>query len=92
MADVKFVPSCFTASASQGIHLVNEDDVAHTFTMLNTDIDVRVEAGQTFDGQPVTGIVEPGKYQLVCRLHGSMQGVVTVTGPASGNELSVQHG
>lgn len=81
MADIRFVPSCFTASASQGIRLVNEDEVKHSFTMTGTSIDVDVEPGETFNGEPISGVVAPGTYSLICKYHhDTMLGSVTVVG------------
>src|SRR5512133_2554898 len=40
ISDFAFDPSCFTASASQGISIVNQDAADHTFTITGTDIDV----------------------------------------------------
>lgn len=80
----KFVPSCFTASASQRLTLVNEDAVLHSFTVEGTPIDVDIEGGQTLDLDPVTGAVEPGTYELICKYHlPGMRGTVTITAPAS---------
>ena len=76
IADFTFDPNCFTASASQGITVVNEDDVGHTFTMVGTDINVPIAAGQTFEGEPVA--IEPGTYEFVCTIHPQMTGEVTV--------------
>ena len=78
IANLAFDPACFTASASQGITVVNEDDVGHTFTMLGTDINVPIAAGETFNGEPITGVVEPGTYDLMCTIHRQMTGEVTV--------------
>ena len=41
ISDFAFDPNCFTASASQGISIVNQDVAEHTFTITGTDIDVR---------------------------------------------------
>jgi plastocyanin len=78
IADFTFDPSCFTASASQGITVVNEDDVGHTFTMVGTDINVPIAGGETFNGEPIAGAVEPGTYEFVCTIHPQMTGEVTV--------------
>jgi plastocyanin len=78
IADFAFVPDCFTASAAQGISVVNEDSADHTFTMAGTQIDVTIPAGETFNGEPITGVVEPGTYDLMCRIHPAMTGEVTV--------------
>ena len=76
--DFAYDPPCFTASASQGISIVNQDDVDHTFTMTGTQIDVPVAAGETFNGEAISGVVEPGTYDVVCTLHPQMRGRVTV--------------
>jgi plastocyanin len=73
-----FYPDCFTASASQGIKIVNKDDIDHTFTITGTDIDVPIAAGQTFNGEPISGAVSPGTYDFLCTLHPSMTGQVTI--------------
>jgi plastocyanin len=78
ISDFAFVPDCFTASAAQGITVVNEDSSDHTFTMAGTPIDAPIAAGGTFNGEPITGVVEPGTYDLLCTIHPSMTGEVTV--------------
>lgn len=78
IVDFAYDPPCFTASASQGISIVNQDDVDHTFTMTGTQIDVPVAAGETFNAEAISGVVEPGTYDVVCTLHPQMRGRVTV--------------
>lgn len=78
IAGLAFDPDCFTASASQGISIENQDDVAHTFTIDDTQIDVEIPPGETFNGEPISGAVEPGTYGFRCRIHSSMTGEVTV--------------
>ena len=78
IADFAYDPPCFTASASQGISIVNQDDADHTFTMTGTQIDVPVAAGETFNGEPIAGVVEPGTYDFLCTIHPEMTGQVTV--------------
>ena len=73
-----FVPNCFTASASQGITIVNEDGAPHTFTMPQTEVNIPIAAGATFNGEPIAGIVEPGTYDFMCTIHPAMTGEVTV--------------
>ena len=54
IADFAFDPNCFTASASQRITIVNQDDADHTFTIPDIQmIDVPIAAGQTFNGEPI---------------------------------------
>jgi plastocyanin len=77
IADFTFDPNCFTAGASQGITVVNEDDVGHTFTMVGTDINVPIPPGETFNGEPNADL-EPGTYEFVCTIHLQMTGEATV--------------
>jgi plastocyanin len=78
ISDFAFDPNCFTASASQGISIVNQDAADHTFTITGTDIDVPIAAGQTFNGEPISGEVSPGTYDFLCTLHPTMTGQVTI--------------
>jgi plastocyanin len=79
ISNFAFVPDCFIASASQGISLVNEDPAPHNFSMTGTDVFVGpVPGGETFDGEPIAGIVEPGTYDFNCTIHPTMTGEVTV--------------
>ena len=74
-----FQPSCFKASASQSISIVNGDDAVHSFTIQGTSVDVDVPANQTLDGGSISGAVKPGTYTFVCRYHPDMKGTVIVT-------------
>ena len=78
ISDFAFDPDCFTASASQGISVVNQDSADHTFTVVGTEIDVPIAAGETFNGEPISGAVAPGTYDFLCTLHPEMTGQVTV--------------
>jgi plastocyanin len=78
IADFAFDPNCFTARASQGISIENQDSAEHTFTVTGTDIDVPIAAGQTFNGEPISGAVSPGTYDFLCTLHPTMTGQVTI--------------
>lgn len=74
-----FVPECFTASASQRLILVNEDAALHSFTVEGTPIDVDIRAEETLDLDPVSGAVEPGTYELICKYHQpAMTGQITI--------------
>jgi len=73
-----FHPDCFTASASQGIKIVNKDDIDHTFTIPDTQVDVPVAAGETFNGESIAGALAPGTYDFLCTIHPEMKGQGTV--------------
>jgi plastocyanin len=74
ISDFAFDPNCFTASASQGISIVNQDAADHTFTITGTDVDVPIATGQTFNGEPISGAVTQGTYDFLCPLHPTMTG------------------
>ena len=79
LLDNEFVPSCFTASASQSLTLVNEDAGLHSFTLRDTPIDVDIRGEETLDLDPFTGMIEPGTYELTCKYHlPGMRGEVTI--------------
>ena len=71
-----FTPDCFKASSSSAISIVNEHSAAHTFTIPNTQVDVPLPAGQTFNGEPLG--LAPGTYDFVCTIHPEMTGTVIV--------------
>lgn len=73
-----FDPPCFTARAAQSITIVNEDSADHTFTISGSQIDVTIPAGETFNGEPISGVLEPGTYDFLCRFHPAMTGTITV--------------
>jgi plastocyanin len=75
----EFIPSCFTASASQSLTLVNEDPGLHSFTLEGTPIDLDIPGGETLQLDPIAGRVSPGTYELLCRYHlPGMVGEVTI--------------
>ena len=78
ISSFEFDPPCFTARAAQSISIVNEDSADHSFTISGTQIDITVPAGETFNGESVSGVLEPGTYDFFCRFHPSMTGTITV--------------
>jgi len=78
ISDFAFDPDCLTARAAQSIAIVNEDATNHTFTIDGTMVDVTIPAGETFNGEPVSGVLEPGTYDFHCTIHPSMTGTITV--------------
>lgn len=78
ISNFAFEPDCFTAKTTQAITIENKDGADHTFTINGTQVDVTIAAGETFNGEPVSGVLEPGTYDFRCRFHPSMTGTVTV--------------
>lgn len=65
-----FAPGCVSTAAGQTLSLHNGDDTPHTFTVKDTDIDVKIEGGQTASAS-LEGIA-PGTYAVTCLYHPQM--------------------
>src|SRR5205085_7670855 len=65
MKNIQFHPRCFKARSSQSIHLVNEDNVLHNFTIPGTQVNVNVQPGKFFNGESAN--LKPGTYQFFCK-------------------------
>ena len=70
-----FSPNCFSAASGSTISVANEDGVAHTFTVPDTDVDVPLPAGGTGEATAPA----PGTYDFLCTIHPSMTGTIIVT-------------
>lgn len=71
LADFEIVPACLTVTGEQSSEVTNSGAAAHTFTVLDTGIDVEVAPGDTSRFEPTR--LKPGTYTLQCRFHpGSM--------------------
>ena len=82
ISDFTFEYRCLTVSASQGLTIVNEDQSAHTFTVVGTGaeaiIDATLDSGDTYKEKTLSGAIEPGTYNFFCRFHPPMKGTITV--------------
>jgi plastocyanin len=70
LADFEIIPSCLVVTGDQSSEVTNSGNASHTFTALDTGIDVEVAPGETA-ALEATGL-DPGTYQLQCRFHPSM--------------------
>ena len=77
MQDVAFAPDCVAASAADTLSLVNHDQMAHTYTVKGTSINVDIDPGQTAQA-PLSGTA-PGTYSVFCTYHPSMTASLQVT-------------
>ena len=80
MQNLKFVPDRLELSATQGARLVviNDDFLAHTFTVKDADVDITIGAkGEKLVELPP---LAPGTYELTCEIpgHENMEGVIEV--------------
>ena len=75
-ADIAFDPTELTVAAGETITLRNEDDVEHSFTIDDPEVDVEAEGGEEAS---VTAPDEAGTYDFHCRYHpDQMTGTLTV--------------
>lgn len=70
MQNSTFAPGCVSTAAGQTLTLHNADDAPHTFTVKGTDIDVKIEGGQTASAS-LAGVA-PGTYAVTCLYHPQM--------------------
>jgi plastocyanin len=74
--DISFDPTELTVGAGDTITLHNEDDVEHSFTIDDADVDGEAEGGEDAD---IVMPDQPGTYDFYCRYHpDQMQGTLTV--------------
>ena len=77
MQDMAFTPACVSATANDTLSLVNNDTVAHTFTVRGTSVNVSIDSGQTAQAA-LTGIAS-GTYSVICSFHAGMTETLQVT-------------
>ena len=76
--DVEFVPEDLeAASGDVGIHIDNKDQVRHTFTIDELDVNLELPAGK---GARTSFTADPGEYAFYCAVpgHESMKGTLTL--------------
>ena len=66
LADFAFSPDPIQATSGQTLAIANEDQAPHTFTVVGTDVDVEIAAGEQVS---VTLDLDPGTYEVICRFH-----------------------
>ena len=75
-ANVAFDPTELSVAAGETITLRNEDDVEHSFTIDDPEVDAEAEGGEE---ATVEAPEEPGTYEFHCRYHPEqMTGTLTV--------------
>ena len=76
-ANVAFDPTELSVAGGETITLRNEDDVEHSFTIDDPEVDAEAEGGEE---ATVAAPDEPGTYDFYCRYHpDQMTGTLTVT-------------
>jgi plastocyanin len=75
--DSTYDPSCFSAKNGSSITIENQDTVTHTFTVINTGVDVLIEGGQS-KTEPNASMA-PATYEFHCTIHPQMTGSMIVS-------------
>ncbi len=80
MENIQFVPQNLTIEVGTTVTWINKDDVLHTVKEENDlFFSEDMESGDTFEYT----FNEPGTYNIVCTIHPSMTGTITVTSSGS---------
>ena len=74
--DLEFNPTDLSAAAGDTIEFTNDDDVKHSFTLEEVDIDEDADAGESVSVS--LGDAEPGSYEFICKYHPDMTGTLEV--------------
>jgi plastocyanin len=77
LADFAFRPDCLSVDAASTIGLENTGEAPHTFTVADTDLDVKLDPGTS--DQISFGTVDPGTYSVTCTFHPQMEASITVS-------------
>ena len=76
--DIQFSPTDLSAASGDTIEFDNADDVKHSFTAEELEIDEDVEAGESVSID--LGEAEAGSYDFICKYHPDMTGTLEITG------------
>ena len=76
--DLQFNPTDLSAAAGDTVEFTNDDDVEHSFTVEELEIDEDADAGDSVSVD--LGDAEPGTYDFICKYHPDMTGSLEVTG------------
>ncbi len=75
--DFAYHPACFSAKNGSTITIDNQDSVTHTFTVINTGVDVLIEGGQS--KTVANASLAPATYQFHCTIHPQITGTFIVS-------------
>ena len=77
IAGFAWKPDCLKVKGSASITVKNEDGVEHTFTIPDTQVNVPLPPGKTFNGESAK--LDPGTYPFLCTIHPTITGTIIVT-------------
>jgi plastocyanin len=76
MVDFAYAPTCVEARPGTTLSVRNDGQAPHTFTVVGTDVDANVAAGQS-ERVDLSGIA-PGTYEVICTYHPQMVAALRV--------------
>jgi plastocyanin len=76
LLDFEYAPRCLEVTGEE-VALTNPGDVPHTFTLPDTDVDVRVDPDG--EGRADLGGLAPGTYRVICTLHPQMTAAIRIS-------------
>jgi plastocyanin len=77
IAQNAFAPTCVAAASGSTLTIANHDDVAHTFTVKGTDVNVQLD--ETATEQASLAGVAAGTYEVICSYHPEMRQTLQVS-------------
>ena len=77
IAQNAFAPTCVAAPSGSTLTIANHDDVAHSFTVKDTDVNVQLDASAT--QQASLAGVAAGTYEVICSYHPEMRQTLQVS-------------
>lgn len=75
LLDFEYAPGCLQVEGAE-VTLANGGDVPHTFTIPDSDIDVRLDARER--GSADLSGLAPGTYRVMCTLHPQMTAAILI--------------
>jgi plastocyanin len=76
LADFSYTPDCMAADAGATLHLDNQGEAPHTFTVEGSPVSVDVGPGEQADAD-LAGLA-PGTYTVICTFHSQMKATLEV--------------
>jgi plastocyanin len=77
IAENAFAPPCVGASSGATLTIANRDDVPHTFTVKDTEVNVMLD-GQAMQQASLAGLAA-GTYEVICTYHPEMRQTLRVS-------------
>jgi plastocyanin len=77
IAQNAYTPACLASASGSTLTIANHDDVAHTFTVKDTDVNVQLDGNATQEAS-LAGLAA-GTYEVICTYHPEMRETLQVS-------------